>query len=114
MLILRYNTDYKHKPPLPPVINYNNKIFKTVSNTANGDTDENTIFFYKQVENFVTADYKGGTIKSGSLTATVDKKGCLQMQYRHTKYKNELLTGVFVSHPKILEDGRIRIFEHWQ
>ncbi len=85
-----------------------------MSNSPHGDTNEETIFHYKQSGNFVTADYKGGTIKSGNLIATINNDGSLQMQYHHINDKNELLTGVCHSIPEILPDGRIRITENWQ
>ncbi|GEM_PF-4662172 len=40
------------------MINYNNKIFRTIKNTENGETSSETIFEYKQVNNILTSsDY---------------------------------------------------------
>jgi len=96
------------------MINYNNKFFKTQSNSPNGDTNEETIFHYKQNGNYITATYKGGTIKTGFLSGTVNKDGSINMQYHHTNIKNELLTGVCFSEPEIMPDGKIKIIENWQ
>lgn len=96
------------------MINYHNKVFKTISNTPNGDTNKDTIYLYKQIGNYITGEYKGGNIKAGYLNAMVDKLGNLQMQYHHINNKNELLTGICSSILEIMQDGRMRIIENWQ
>ncbi len=96
------------------MINFNNKTFKITSNSAYADTNEDTLFHYKQNGDFITADYKGGGIKSGNLIATFNEDGTLQMQYHHINHKNELLTGVCCSVPEIMANGKIRITENWQ
>jgi hypothetical protein len=53
-------------------INYNNKKFRPVSNTDNGETSNETLFLYKQVGNILTSDYSGGKIKYGHLIGLVD------------------------------------------
>jgi len=96
------------------MINYNNKTFVTIRNSECGDTTEETIFHYKQSGSHVSATYKGGGIKSGFVEASADHLGNLQMQYYHTNCKNELITGICSSTPKILPNGKIQITEHWQ
>ena len=96
------------------MINYHNKVFKTISNTPNGDTNEETLYFYRQNGNHITGEYKGGTIKWGCIDATMDKSGNLQMQYHHINKKNELLTGVCSSILEITQNGKMRIIENWQ
>jgi len=96
------------------MINLNNKAFITVSNTSNGDTNQETIFLYKQSESYISAEYKGGTIKSGSLTGTIDDDGNIKMHYFHTNYKNQLLTGICNSKVEITNTGKLRIIENWQ
>ena len=95
------------------MINYNNKIFKSLSNSSNGEVGEETIFYYKQVNNLVTAEYKGGSILAGHLIAIVNVNGELDMRYHHVNIKEELMTGICVSKPKIGEDGKIILFEEW-
>ncbi len=96
------------------MINLNNKAFITVSNTTNGDTNQETIFLYKQSESYITAEYKGGTIKSGCLSGTIDDDGNIKMQYHHTNLKNQLLTGICNSKVEILSSGKLRIIENWK
>jgi len=95
-------------------MNYHNKKFKAVKNTDNGEVSSETIFYYKQTENIVTAEYSGGEIISGHLIAIVDADGCLDMCYHHINTQGELMTGKCFSKPEILPGGRIRLYEKWQ
>jgi hypothetical protein len=96
------------------MIDYNDRVFRSVSNSANGETSEETIFYYKQTGFQVTALYKGGHIADGSLTAVADEAGKLQMRYQHVNIEGQFLTGVCYSTPEILPNGKIRLYEKWQ
>ena len=95
-------------------LNYNNKIFRPVVNAANGEVSNDTVFYYKQVDNIVTADYSGGGIRLGHLIALVDTDGCLDMRYHQVNIRGELQTGTCRSVPEVLSDGRLRLHESWQ
>lgn len=95
-------------------MNYNNKVFKPISNTENGETSNETIFHYKQVGNVVTATYSGGKISHGHLIGLVDSFGNIEMRYHHVNEKNELMTGICTSTPEILANGKIRLHEAWE
>ena len=41
------------------MIDYNNKNFRPITNTENGDTDSETIFEYKQTGNILTLELFG-------------------------------------------------------
>ena len=43
-------------------MDYNNKKFKPILNTKNGETSKETIFVYKQEGAILTAEYSGGQI----------------------------------------------------
>ena len=94
--------------------NYHNKIFRSASNTGNGEVDDKTIFEYRQSGNIVTAVYYGGSIISGSLIALVDTAGKLDMRYQHVNIQNQLMTGICISTPELLPNGKIRLYEKWQ
>jgi hypothetical protein len=96
------------------IINYNNRRFRPVQNSANGETSEETVFLYKQENKIITAEYSGGEIISGHLIAVVSDDGTLDMRYHQVNKKGELMTGVCESTPEILTDGRIRLHERWQ
>ncbi len=95
-------------------MNYNNKVFKPISNTDNGETSNETIFHYKQVGNIVTATYSGGKIIQGHLIGLVDSFGNIEMRYHQVNDKNELMTGICKSTPEILANGKIRLHEAWE
>ena len=48
-------------------MNYHNKTFRPVQNTANGETAEENAFDYQQTSNILTSEYKGGQIVKGHL-----------------------------------------------
>ncbi|WP_338840126.1 n-acetylglutamate synthase [Flavobacterium ginsenosidimutans] len=96
------------------MINYNNKIFKPVSNSENGETSNETAFLYKQEGNILSAEYSGGKIIKGHLIGLVDNEGNIDMRYHQVNEKGELMTGICHSKPEILENGKIRLHETWQ
>lgn len=96
------------------MINYHNKIFRSLSNTANGEVSSETIFSYKQQGNVVTACYGGGSILNGHLIATVNEGGVLNMRYHHVNTNGELMTGTCISTPEILPSGKVCLHEKWQ
>lgn len=96
------------------MINYNNKLFKPVNNTENGETSNETVFRYKQVGNILTAEYEGGKIIFGHLIGLVDENGNIEMRYHQVNKKGELMTGICNSKPEQLANGKIRLHETWQ
>ncbi len=96
------------------MINYNNKIFKPITNTENGETSPETIFVYKQEDNILTSTSSGGKIKTGHLIGLVDSNGKIEMRYHQVNDKNELMTGICISKPEILANGKIRLHESWK
>ncbi len=95
-------------------INYHQKVFRSVSNTDNGEVTAETTFYYQQQDNIVTATYQGGPILSGNLIAKVDENGILEMRYQHLNQQLEFMTGRCISVPEVLENGKLRLHETWQ
>jgi hypothetical protein len=93
---------------------YDNKFFRSVTNTDNGEVSGDTLFHYHQQDNLVWAEYAGGAIVKGNLIATVLDDYSLDMRYQHVNKKNELMTGRCHSVPERLPDGRLRMRETWQ
>ena len=96
------------------MINYNDKIFRPVVNSENGETSNDTVFIYKQIGNVLTSEYSGGKIIYGHLIGLVDENGEIEMRYHQVNQKGELMTGICKSKPEILENGKIRLHETWQ
>ena len=95
-------------------MNYNNKKFRPISTTENGETSNETLFHYKQTGNMLTAEYSGGKIKYGHLIGLVDELGNITMRYHQINENDELMTGICFSTPEILENGKIRLHESWE
>ncbi len=95
-------------------INYNNKKFRPVQNTQNGETTEETIFEYKQNGEILTSEYFGGKIQKGHLIGLVDENGNIEMRYHQVNEKGQLMTGICFSKPEILTNGKIRLYETWE
>jgi len=95
-------------------INYHNKIFKPVSNSENGETSNETVFYYQQNGNILTANYSGGKIIKGHLIGLVDEHGNIEMRYHQVNDKGELMTGICQSKPEIRPNGKIILYESWE
>ena len=96
------------------MINYNDKIFKPVSVSSNGEVSEEVLFHYHQKGDILNCTYKGGQIKYGHLIGKVNKNGGIDIRYHQINSMNELLTGTCHSVPKINKDGKILLSETWQ
>ncbi|CAM3810198.1 hypothetical protein [Alkalicoccus chagannorensis] len=95
-------------------MNYNNKIFVSRENTANGEVSSATTFYYKQEGQILTAEYEGGSIDTGRLIGLVHDDGSLEFRYNHINTAGDLRGGACRSTPETLPDGRIRLHEQWQ
>lgn len=95
-------------------INYNDKIFRPISNSENGEVSNETVFYYKQEHNILTSEYSGGRINYGHLIGLVDKDGNIDMRYHQINDKDELMTGICRSKPEIMQNGKIRLHETWE
>ena len=93
---------------------YNNKRFKSIQSSENGETSEETIFEYKQTGAILTSEYQGGQILKGHLIGLVDEKGNIEMRYHQINVRGELMTGVCSSKPELTSSGKIRLYETWK
>jgi hypothetical protein len=95
-------------------MNYNKKLFKAISNTHNGDTSSETIFEYIQNGNVLSSKYSGGKILVGHLIGIVNEQGLINMRYHHINSEGELMTGICISNPEMLPNGKVRLHEKWR
>nr|MBI1232495.1 n-acetylglutamate synthase [Cytophagales bacterium] len=96
------------------MINYHNRRFKPIANSANGETNSETIFHYVQEGFILTATYSGGGIIKGHLIGLVDDKGAIDMRYHQVNTEGRLMTGTCRSTPELLQNGKIRLYESWK
>jgi hypothetical protein len=95
-------------------IDYDDRHFASVSNSAAGDAGSGTLFHYRQRGDVVWGTYYGGGIAQGTLIALVRTDGSLDMRYQHVTLDGAIKAGRCISRPEILVDGRIRLLEQWQ
>lgn len=95
-------------------ISYDGKVFRSASNSDGGDVGPDTTFQYHQNGDLVWATYAGGPIRFGTLIATADGAGNLDMRYQHLAMNGSFCSGRCRSSPERLPDGRLRLHEHWQ
>ena len=93
-------------------IDLNNRKFRSLSNTENGEVSGETIFNYSQEGQLVWAEYKGGEILKGFLIGKIIE-GKLEFIYQHLNKGFEMMTGVCKSVPELLKNGKIRLNESW-
>ncbi len=96
------------------MINLNNKKFKAVANTENGDIPNDFIFHYKQEGNVLTCSYKCDNIVKGNLIGIVMDNDTIEMSYHQINKQGEIKTGICTSKIIKLDNGKIRIEESWQ
>ncbi len=96
------------------MINYDGRTFASLRNSGTGEVGAETRFHYHQNEKLVWAEYAGGGITLGHLVAVCADDGSLDMRYHHVNASGELMTGICISTPQILTDGRLRLHEKWQ
>ena len=99
---------------MPDVIDYDDRVFASVSNSETGDVGAGTTFHYRQRADIVWATYQGGAVAHGHLIARLQADGSLDMRYHHITADGAMKTGKCHSRPEILIDGRIRLREQWQ
>jgi hypothetical protein len=95
------------------MIDYNNRVFRAIQNTENGEISAETLFPYKQTGDILTSEYQGGKVIYGHLIGLVDDNGSIRMSYHQINDKGELMTGTCNSKPEILVNGKIRLHENW-
>ena len=95
-------------------INYDNKIFESISNTENGEVNEETVFNYHQNGNYIWAECSGGKIIKGFLVGYITEDEKLHFHYEHINTDKIIRTGKCESEAKINGDGKIELVEKWE
>ena len=95
-------------------INYHNRLFSSIANSASGQVNEETLFHYKQTDQQLWATYSGGLIAFGEMLGIVREDNSLYFAYHHIDVQGNLKSGHCTSIPEMLTDGRIRLHETWQ
>ena len=62
----------------------------------------------------VWAEFAGGKVVRGALVGSCGRDGVLELAYSQLLRTGEVIAGRCTSVPDVLEDGRVRLSEHWQ
>lgn len=95
-------------------INLDDIVFRSISNTENGEVDSETLFHYQQDNDIVSANYHGGQIAKGHLLWKQLESGHLEFVYHHVNKGGQLMFGKCLSTPALTADGKIKFSEEWQ
>lgn len=93
------------------MINYEGKRFRKVVELANGEAP---VAEYHQNGDLVWAEFAGGDVRRGSLTGTAGADGVITFSYSMVLDRGEVVSGLSVNTPQLLDDGRIRLHESWE
>lgn len=93
-------------------INLNEKKFKSLSNTSNGEVSLETTFHYRQNGSIVWATYEGGDILFGTLSGSIIDNE-ITFNYQHQNINGEFLTGKCQTSVQVVEN-KIQLYERWQ
>ncbi len=95
-------------------INFDGKTFGLLANSENGEVSTETLFYYKQDDSLVTAEYHGGSIKCGKIIAKQNENNSLEMLYQCLTNEGELKAGSANVKVSINSDGKIQMNLDWQ
>ena len=93
---------------------YEGNFFVPVTNTENGEIDNQTLFTYHQNGTTLWAEYYGGEIKKGTIIGLVEPNGELDFYCQHINQSNDIRVGKCHSVPRFLDNGKIELSEQWQ
>ena len=94
-------------------INLNNKTFKSLENSANGEVSDQTFFHYQQEGQMLWAHYAGGSIRKGFLIGKIIDDQ-LEFSYQHLNHALEIMTGKCTSRAVLNPSGKIQLYEAWE
>ncbi|MBT8220850.1 MAG: n-acetylglutamate synthase [Bacteroidia bacterium] len=95
-------------------MDYNNRKFRNLSNSSEGEVNTDTIFEYFQAGDTLTGIYHGGQIRQGQLLGFVSPDGRLHFMYHHMNSSGELKAGKCVSTSEMTPTGKLRLHEKWE
>jgi len=96
------------------LINLDKKTFKALSNSDNGEVGNDTVFYYSQKNNIISAEYNGGEIIKGNLIGKQLEDGKFDFVYHHINTNGDLKIGKCLSSAILVENDKIKLFEEWQ
>ncbi len=96
------------------MINYNNKKFRLISNSQQGELSPDFVFHYFQEGNILRCNYSGGKIIAGQLLGVIRSDGSIKISYHQLNVDNQLRSGNCYSTPTVMTNGKIKLEEKWK
>ncbi len=87
------------------------RVFAAVD-PGEGETSRETTFHYTEMADMVSATYSGGRVRRGFLVGVRDGNS-LDFRYAQLHVDGTTASGHCQSEIEQLEDGRLRLLEHW-
>lgn len=96
----------------PQAIDLDGRRFAGVTNSADGEVGQATVFTYRQDGEVIWAEYGGGAVVRGYLVGTRTGE-VLRFRYAHLGADGQTSGGVCESKIEVTVDGRVRFHESW-
>lgn len=96
----------------PQDIDLDGRRFAGVTNSADGEVGQATVFTYRQDGGVIWAEYGGGAVVRGYLVGTRAGE-VLRFRYSHLGTDGQTSGGVCESTIEVTGDGRVRFHESW-
>ena len=95
-------------------IDLDGKKFGLLVNSENGEVSTDTLFYYEQEGDLVTAEYRGGSVRSGKILARQNADNSLEMLYQCLTDEGKLKAGKAFAKVSLKENGRIQLDLKWR
>jgi hypothetical protein len=95
-------------------IDYDGRRFGSVGAHEADDSGDPAIGHYHQDGDLIWARFTGGGTRAGWLVGTCRPDGVIDAAYCMVKGDSDAIAGRCESVPTLLEDGRVRLTEHWR
>ncbi len=96
------------------MIDYDGRVFRSSASETADPGGVGPLGHYHQHGNQVWAEFTGGKVLRGNLVGTCDQDGTLHLAYCQLLTGGTVVAGSCTSIPQVLDDGRVRLAEHWR
>ncbi len=96
------------------MLNYDGRTFRSEAEETAGQDGAGPVGHYHQDGSVVWAEFAGGRVLRGTLVGSCDAEGVLSLAYCQLLSDSSVVSGRCTSVPTVLDDGRIRLHEHWE
>ena len=91
----------------------NQKVFMSLSNTANGDVNGATRFYYQQKGKTIQETYTGGVVQTGTLLGKMFTDEQFEFYFQHMTLSGKLKAGYCQARIILLDNDVIKLEQNW-